>query len=303
MGVTVGEAQNPRKTIPRAIKLTFWRIMIFYVLSVFLLGIIVPYSSSELAFANKQGSKASASPFVVAISLAGIKALPGILNSCILLFVFSTANSDLYIASRTIYGLASQGKAPRILARTDAHGVPIFSLGLSALFCLLAFMNVSSSSKVVFGCFVNLVTIFGLLTWISILVTHIFFVKARNAQGISDDAMLYTAPFGICGSYVALFFCCLIAVTKNFNVFTKGDYGNFDYKNFITGYLGIPLYLAMILGYKYWHNTKQIRPETADMYGGKAGIDREEEFLAQQAMMQNNKKAGWFYRTFVGWLF
>lgn len=304
VGVTVGEAQNPRKTIPRAIKLTFWRIMIFYVLSVFLLGMIVPYNSPELAFANKQGSKASASPFVVAISLAGIKALPGILNGCILLFVFSAANSDLYIASRTIYGLASQGKAPRILARTDARGVPIFSLGLSALFCLLAFMNVSSSSKIVFGYFVNLVTIFGLLTWISILVTHIFFVKARKAQGISDDAMPYTAPFGICGSYVALFFCCLIAVTKNFNVFTKGDYGNFDYKNFITGYLGIPLYLAMILGYKYWHNTKRIRPGMADMYGGKAEIDREEEeFLAQQAMMQKNKKAGWFYRTFVGWLF
>ena len=164
MGVTVGEAQNPRKTIPRAIQLTFWRIMIFYVLSVFLLGMIVPYNSPELAFANKQGSKASTSPSVVAISLAGIKALSGILNGCILLFVFSAANSDLYIASRTIYGLASQGKAPRILARTDAHGVPIFSLGLSALFCLLAFMNVSSSSKVVFGYSVNLVTIFGLLT-------------------------------------------------------------------------------------------------------------------------------------------
>lgn len=132
VGLTVGEAQNPRKTIPRAIELTFWRIMIFYVLSVFLLGIIVPYSSPELSFANKQGSKASASPFVVAISLAGIKALPGILNGCILLFVFSTANSDLYIASRTIYGLASQGKAPRIFVRTDAHGVPILSLGLSA---------------------------------------------------------------------------------------------------------------------------------------------------------------------------
>ena len=304
MGVTVGEAQNPRKTIPRAIKLTFWRIMIFYVLSVFLLGMIVPYNSPELAFANKQGSKASASPFVVAISLAGIKALPGILNGCILLFVFSAANSDLYIASRTIYGLASQGKAPRILAHTDARGVPIFSLGLSALFCLLAFMNISSSSRVIFGYFVNLVTVFGLLTWISILVTHIFFVKARKAQEISDDAMPYTAPFGIYGSYVALFFCCLIVVTKNFNVFTKGDYGSFDYKNFITGYLGIPLYLAMILGYKYWHNTKRIRPEMADMYGGKAEIDREEEeFLAQQAMTQKNKKAGWFYRTFVGWLF
>lgn len=128
MGITVGEAQNPCKTIPRAIKPTFWRIMIFYVLSVFLLGMIVPYNSPELAFANKQGSKASASPFVVATSLAGIKALPGILNGCILLFVFSAVNSDLYIASSAVYGLASQGKAPRILAHTYAPGFQSFCL-------------------------------------------------------------------------------------------------------------------------------------------------------------------------------
>lgn len=156
VGVTVGEAQNPRKTVPRAIKLTFYRILFFYVLSVLLLGMIVPYDSRELAFATKASSSAAASPFVVAIQLAGIDVLPGFLNGCILLFVFSAANSDLYIASRTIYGLASQGKAPRILARTDKRGVPVYSLGLSTLFCLLAFMNVADDSRSVFLYFVNL---------------------------------------------------------------------------------------------------------------------------------------------------
>ena len=86
VGVTVGEAQNPRKTIPRAIKLTFYRILIFYCLSVLLLGMIIPYNSKELAFANDASTSASASPFVVAIKLAGINALPGILNGCIMPF-------------------------------------------------------------------------------------------------------------------------------------------------------------------------------------------------------------------------
>jgi yeast amino acid transporter len=134
--------------IPRAIRLTFYRILFFYILSVFLLGMLVPYNSPELLFANKASSSASASPFVVATELSGIKHLPGILNGCILLFVFSTSNSDLYIASRTIYGLACEGKAPRILAKTDRRGVPIYALGLSALFALLAFMNVADDSKV-----------------------------------------------------------------------------------------------------------------------------------------------------------
>ncbi|ETI24324.1 hypothetical protein G647_03693 [Cladophialophora carrionii CBS 160.54] len=312
VGVTVGEAQNPRKTIPRAIKLTFYRILFFYCLSVLLLGMLVPYNSEELAFANKASSSASASPFVVAVKIAGINALPGILNGCILLFVFSASNSDLYIASRTLYGLACEGNAPRIFKRTDARGVPIYALGLSAAFALLAFMNVSDDSKIVFGYFVNLTTIFGLLTWISILVTHIYFVKARRAQSVPDTALAFTAPLGIYGSYGALALCILIALTKNFNVFVRSPstYGNFDYKNFITGYLGIPLYLIMIFGYKLIMKSKGVKPETADLFSGKDIIDREEEeFLAEKARRDAlkrgsvGKKGGWFYRRFVSWLF
>ncbi|GAB7343281.1 hypothetical protein MBLNU457_1337t1 [Dothideomycetes sp. NU457] len=305
VGVTVGEAQNPRRTIPKAIKLTFYRILVFYVLSVLLLGMIVPYNSPKLAFANKATSTAAASPFVVAIQIANIKVLPGILNACILLFVFSASNSDLYIAARTMYGLASQGKAPRIFAWTDKRGVPVPALGLASLFCLLAYMNVSSDSKNVFSYFVNLVTIFGLLTWISILVSHICFVRARKAQNIPTSSLAYAAPFGIAGSYGALFFCILIALTKNFSVFTRSPstYGDFDYKNFITGYLGIPLYLIMIGGYKLIKKSERVRPETADLFSGKDEIDREEEeFLAREAALRGIGKRT-FYDRFVSWLF
>ncbi|KAL1957061.1 hypothetical protein VTO42DRAFT_6438 [Malbranchea cinnamomea] len=311
VGVTVGEAQNPRKTIPRAIKLTFYRILFFYVLSSFLLGMNVPYNSEELAFANESDNKnsASASPFVVAIKLAGIPHLPGIINGAILLFVFSAANSDLYIATRTIYGLSREGNAPKILSRTDSRGVPIYSLALSTLFCLLAYMNVSDDSKTVFGYFVNLVTIFGLLTWISLLVTHIYFVRARRAQNVPVESMAYTAPLGLPGSYFALAFCILVALTKNYDVFVHNPetYGNFDHKNFITAYLGIPLYLIAIFGYKFVTKTKGIPPEEADIWTGKEQVDREEaEYLARQAAKKKSeemKKANWFYRVFVSWLF
>jgi len=305
IGVTVGEAQNPRKTIPRAIKLTFYRILFFYCLSVFFLGMIVPYNSEELAFANKATTGASASPFVVAIKLAKIPHLPGLVNACILLFTFSASNSDLYIASRTIYGLAVEGHAPKIFLWTDKRGVPVPALLVSALFCCTAFMNAADDAKVVFGYFVNLTTIFGLLSWISLLVSHIWFVRARRAQGITNDQMAYHAPFGLIGSYIALFFCILIALTKNFSVFTKGSYGSFDYKNFITGYLGIPVYLICIFGYKFIMKSKMVKPHEADFYTGKAEIDREEEaFLAHAAEKKatEGKGSSWFYRTFVAWL-
>ena len=77
--MTVGEAQNPRRVIPKAIKATFWRIVIFYVLSVFLIGTLVPYNSTSLSFATKQTTGASVSPFLVAIVESGITVLPGFL--------------------------------------------------------------------------------------------------------------------------------------------------------------------------------------------------------------------------------
>lgn len=195
---------------------------------------VVPYDSPQLIFATDASTSAAASPFVVAIVIAGIPTLPGFLNGCILIFVFSAANSDLYIASRTLHGLALKGQAPRIFATTNRRGVPYYALGLSALIACIAFLNVAESSETVFGYFVGLVSIFGLLTWISILVSHIYFVKARQAQGVDPASLRYKSPFGRTGSIIALAFCCLIALTKNFAVFIKGDYGAFDYKNFIV---------------------------------------------------------------------
>ncbi|RYP47408.1 hypothetical protein DL768_006523 [Monosporascus sp. mg162] len=304
VGVTVGEAQNPRKTIPRAIKLTFYRIVFFYCISIFLLGMCVPYNDPGLAFATTSSvNNANASPFVVAIKNARIRTLDHILNACILVFVFSASNSDLYIASRTLYGLASDGSAPNIFRKTDNRGVPLYALGVSACFALLAFMNVSDDSRQVFTYFVDMVTIFGLMTWISILVTHIWFVRARRAQGLANSALPYVAPLGIYGSYGALAVCILISLTKSFQVFVTGRWNT---ATFITSYLGIPVYLLLIFGHKVWTRSKGIRPHECDFYTGKDIIDREEEaFLAAKAAAeaQKNPSGGSaFYKRYISWL-
>lgn len=238
--------------------------------------------------------------------------MPAILNSAILIFVFSAANSDLYIASRTLYGLAHEGKAPKIFKWTDIRGVPVPALGLSVMFCLLAFLAVNTSSYTVFGYFVNLVTMFGLLTWISILISHISFVRARRAQNIPDSALAYVAPLGVWGSVGALIFSILIMFFKGFALFAykktaaKGTHPKFDTSTFVTTYLGLPLYIIMIVGYKIIMKSKLIRPEEADLYGGKARIDAEEaEFLARQAEKRGGPetKLEKIYRLTIGNLF
>jgi amino acid transporter len=309
VGVVVAEAQNPRKAIPKAIKLTFYRILFFYCLSVLLVGMIVPYNHPKLVFATgitKPG--ASGSPFVVAAAIAGVEVVPHILNACILVFVLSAANSDLYIASRTLYGLASDGDAPAIFKRTNNAGVPLYSLGVSALIACLAYMNVSDDSTTVFGYFVSLTTIFGLVSWISILVTHIYWCRAREAQGVKNEDLPFAAPLGKYGSYGALAICIIVALTKNYDVFVGGDFvAKGKYKTMITGYLGIPVYLMLIFGHKLVTKSKGLKPHEVDLFTGKDHIDREEEeFLAQQAAERAAKgetAGSRFYERFVSWLF
>jgi amino acid transporter len=312
VGVTCGEAANPRKVIPRAIKLTFYRILLFYIVLIFFLGMIVPYDSQLLLDANKRSNSAKASPFVVAIIISGIPVLPGLFNACVLIFVFSAANSDLYIASRTLFGLADSGNAPKIFAKTDKRGVPWVALVASSLFCLLAYLGVNNDSYTIFGYFVNMVTMFGLLTWISILISHISFVRARRAQNIPNSALAYVAPLGVAGSYGALAFSILICIFKGFPLFcykltaAKGTVPVFDTKTFVTTYLAVPMYFIMFFGHKFLTKSQFIKPEDCDLLSGKDKIDREEEeYMAYQLEKKGGPetKMERIYRLTLGWAF
>ena len=132
----LGEAENPRRNVPKAIRRVFWRILLFYVLAIFIIGLLVPYNSDELL--NNSSDDASASPFVIAIKTAGIKGLPSVINAVILISAWSAGNSDLYASSRTLYALAVEGKAPAFLRRCTKGGLPVWCVGITGLFGLLA---------------------------------------------------------------------------------------------------------------------------------------------------------------------
>ncbi|TFK42627.1 dicarbixylic amino acid permease [Crucibulum laeve] len=279
IGVTVGEAENPRRNIPIAIRRTFFRILVFYVGGVFVIGLIVPSTNNTLFVATKAKTGAAASPFVVATTLVGIKVLNHIINAAILIFVMSAANSDLYIGSRTLYGLAVEGKAPAIFKRVNRMGVPYPSLILCTAFCGLVFLNVSSSSAKVFGWFVNLVSTFGALTWMSISYSHICFMKALKAQGRSRDDLPYKAPFQPWGSWFALVTTVIITLFKGFDAFIpwRAD-------NFVTNYVAVPIYFILWASYKFFMKTKVIPSEEVDLVTGLRAIDEEEErYLADEA--------------------
>jgi len=280
IGVTVGEAENPRKTIPKAIRRTFYRILVFYIGGVFVIGLVVPSNNNTLFIANKSKTGAAASPFVVATTLVGIRVLNHIINASILLFVLSAANSDLYIASRTLYGLAVERKAPRIFTRVNRLGVPWPSLILCTCFCAIVFLNVHSSSAKVFGWFVNLVSTFGAITWMCIAYSHIAFMRALKAHGMSRDELPYKAPLQPWGSWFALISTGIITLFKGFDTFIP-----FTKDTFVTSYIAIPVFFILWLGYKFYYRTKTIPAAQVDLVTGKQQIDAEEaDFITEQEL-------------------
>jgi amino acid transporter len=290
--------------------LTFFRIVCFYMVLILLLGMTVQYNNPELLTANaksKNTASAAASPFVVAALNQGVVgASVDAINACILVFTFSAANSDLYIATRTLYSLAMEGNAPKIFSRTNERGVPVYALALSSAFCCIAFMCQRTGVFYAFTFLVSLVTIFGILTWISILVSHIFFVRARKAQGVPDSALRFISPFGIRGSQIALIFACVITIFNGFPDFIHDDVTGkkWDPAQFVVDYIPIPIYLIMIFGYKVFMKSEGVTPMGADLFGGKAKIDEDEaEFLEEQRRRRGGMlETRWekYYRVSLG---
>ncbi|KAL4917964.1 amino acid permease/ SLC12A domain-containing protein [Aspergillus aurantiobrunneus] len=250
IGMAVLHTHDSRKAAARAIQQTFYRILAFNLVIVTLLGMAIPYDKDILALPIYT-SKRSASAFVVAVQLAHVAVLPDILNACILVFIMSSASRALCMATRIIRELSFEKNAPRFLRRTDKRGVPVYALGVSCGPALLGFLNLLSISGRLWSYLVNLVTMFSILTWISILIIHISFVRTRKAHRAPPDEVPFKAPFGILGSCIALVLCITIPIMRAIELSDRNFYRHgLDVGAFITTFLGIPLYFALVLGHK-----------------------------------------------------
>lgn len=211
VGLAAAESDNPRKAIPQATKQTFWRIFFFYVLNLFIVGLIIRSDDSRLEGAS--GANTKASPFVLAIQDAGIKVLPSIFNAVITLAVISVANSCTFGSTRTIQAMAERGMAPKFMAYVDGKGRPIWCVVLQIAFGLLAFIGLASDQGTIFTWLLSLSGLSYLFVWGSICATHIRFRYAWKAHGYSLDQIPYKPTCGIWGSWIGLGLSvlCLIA--------------------------------------------------------------------------------------------
>ena len=130
---------------------------------------------------------AQQSPFVIAFQEAGIKVLPSIINAVVTTSAISSGSACIFLASRTLYGLSSDGHAPMIFLQCNRWGTPFWAVAFSLLPSPLVYLTVSNNSSIVFGWFLNITTVSGLIGWIVIQVTYLRFFYALKKQGISRE--------------------------------------------------------------------------------------------------------------------
>lgn len=272
--VAAGETENPRRNIPKAVRRVFWRIAIFYVLSVFLVGMCVSSKDSRLLNAiDKDESSAAASPFVIAIENGGIKVLPAILNAVILSSAWSAGNSFFYSSTRVLYSTALDGKAPRFL-KFEKFGVPYGCVAVTTALSCLVYLNVSSSAEEVFFWISNLSSVSTLIVWTSISITYVRFYRGMKHQGIPRSALPFRAPLQPYLAYFAMGFSSIVAFFNGFDAFFPGK---FSAKTFVPPYIDIPIFACLFLGYKFIMGTSFVKIDEMDFFSGKAEIDRLEE--------------------------
>jgi len=186
LAMAAAETRDPRRAIPQACKRVFARIIIFYMLAVFIVGLLVPSNDPRL---DGSGSSVAQSPFVIAAQAAGIPVIASVVNAIVITSAWSASNQSLLAGTRVLYGLALKGQAPKIFLRTTSWGVPYMCVMLFACFMCLSFMSLSEGAMTVFWWLVSLTAAGVLVSWASILLNHIRLRQAMRRQNFPDNRL------------------------------------------------------------------------------------------------------------------
>ncbi|PWB34936.1 aromatic amino acid transporter AroP [Pseudomonas sp. SDI] len=230
VGITAAEADDPRHSIPRATNQVIYRILIFYIGALAVLLSLYPWQNVV------QGG----SPFVMIFHALDSNLVATVLNLVVLTAALSVYNSCVYCNSRMLFGLATQGDAPKRLLKVNARGVPLAALGVSALATGLCVLINYLMPGEAFGLLMALVVSSLVINWGIISITHLKFRRAKQAAGQTTFYRSWGYPFT---NYVCLAFLALILVIM---YLTPG---------IRISVLLIPVWLA-VLGAAFWLKKK-----------------------------------------------
>lgn len=281
--LTAAESRNV-STISRAAKGTFWRIAIFYITTVVVIGCLVPYTDSRL-LGGSTSEDVSASPFVIALSNTGAMGhrVSNFMNVIILVAVLSVCNSCVYASSRVIQALGSSGQLPSICGYIDKQGRPLVGIGISGVFGLLGFLVASKKQGDVFTWLFALCSISSFFTWFTICFSQIRFRMALKAQGRSTNEIAYKSMLGIYGGILGAVLNILLIAGEIF-VSASPLGSKPSAKNFFQYCLSIPIMMVVFIFHKFYRHQWThwwIKAKDIDLDTGRS-VDSVEIFQQQR---------------------
>ena len=259
IGVTAGESENPGKAVPKAINDVFWRILLFYILSIFVIAALIPYTSPNL-LSSAEGDIAM-SPFTLVFQRAGLASAASVMNAIILTSVLSSANSGVYASTRMLYALAKDHYAPAFFGHTTRHGIPMASL-VATLVVSLATFAASIFGQRIYMWLVAASGLTGFIVWIGIALSHYRFRRAWVVQGHRVEELRYHAKLFPLGPILALILCIIVIGGQNIEAFV-----NWNWQEIGVTYISVPLVLALYLGYKIRYHTRIVPLKEMDLSG------------------------------------
>ncbi|MCF1712024.1 amino acid permease [Corynebacterium argentoratense] len=259
VAVAAGEAEDPDRNVPKAIRTVFIRILLFYIGAIAVIGFLIPFTDPRLL--DSAEDNIAVAPFTLVFDNAGVLAAAAIMNAVILTSILSAGNSGLYASTRMLYALAESGQAPKLFSKLNSRGVPIPALIATTAIGALCFISSLIGDGAAYTWLINASGLAGFITWMGIAWCHYKFRRAFLAQGHSVDELPFKAIFFPLGPIVALLMCAFVIAGQNLEVYT----GNIDLGTLISAYVGLPLFLALWWGHKLVTKAPKVDPMEADL--------------------------------------
>lgn len=282
VSLVASETINPRKTLPTAYKQVFIRLLLFFIGGALCVGILVPYNDPlllETLGVTKPG--AGGSPYVIAMQNMGISVLPDIVNVLLVTLAFSAGNSYTFCLSRTLYGFALDGFAPRFLTATTKSGIPMYCVLASLAWAAISFLQLGEGSLVVLDWIINLITSCQLINFTILCVVYVFFFRAMKAQGMDRAALPFRGWFQPWLAIIGGVSAFVMTFVGTYTMFLPGEW---SVLSFLFLYLMIFIDIAIFVVYKVLFRTKWKAAADVDLVTGLKEVEQHEErYYAQMA--------------------
>ncbi|KAF4980693.1 hypothetical protein FZEAL_3361 [Fusarium zealandicum] len=284
ISMVAAEAQRPSIYIKSAFKTVYYRFCIFFIVGALAVGIVCAYNDPalvEIYFGDGGSGSAAASPYVIAMETLGVTGLPHLVNFLILTSIFSAGNTYTYCATRALYSLALEGRAPRFLRYCNKNGIPIYCFCIVMLFPFLSFLQLSSGSAEVLNWLISIITGGGLVTFMVMSITYINYHKACVAQGVDRKTERpYYGYFQPYCAYIALGVQFVIILTYGYYAFRP----KFSVEVFFQNYSMQILAVLLFCGWKLLHRTRYVRPHEVDLVWERPLIEAYENTFTEPAV-------------------